>query len=97
MKSLASAEISLKASSSKSYCAMVTFAIVCTSVSPIKGDNPDNLRILAEKKICILMEVGSGSYASMILISISNGNRHKLIEMINNSRILCQNKCTYRT
>lgn len=44
MKSLASVEISLNASSSKSYCAMVTLAMVCTSVSPMNGDNPDNLR-----------------------------------------------------
>lgn len=43
MKSLASAETSLKASSSKSYLAIVTLAIVSTSVSPMNGDKPDNL------------------------------------------------------
>lgn len=43
MKSLASSEMSLNASSSKSYVATVTFAIVSTSEFPMKGDSPDNL------------------------------------------------------
>lgn len=43
MKSLASSEISLKASSSKSYLATVTLAMVSMSVSPMNGDRPDNL------------------------------------------------------
>lgn len=43
MKSLASSDTSLNASSSKSYLAMVTLAIVSTSVSPMKGERPDNL------------------------------------------------------
>lgn len=43
MKSRASSETSWNASSSKSYLAMVTLAIVSTSVSPMNGDKPDNL------------------------------------------------------
>lgn len=43
MKSLASSDIPANASSSKSYFAIVTFAMVSTSVSPMKGDSPDNL------------------------------------------------------
>lgn len=43
MKSLASSEISLKASSSKSYLATVTLAIVSMSVSPMNGESPDRL------------------------------------------------------
>lgn len=43
MKSLASAETSLNASSSKSYLAIVTLAIVSTSVSPMNGDSPESL------------------------------------------------------
>lgn len=45
MKSLASSEISLNASSSKSYFAIVTLAIVSISVSPMNGDKPDKLKI----------------------------------------------------
>ncbi len=44
MKSSASSEMSLKASSSKSHCAIVTLASVSGSVSPRNGDRPDNLR-----------------------------------------------------
>ena len=44
MNCLASSETSLKASSSKSYLAMVTLAIVSTSDSPMKGERPDNLK-----------------------------------------------------
>ena len=44
IKSLASSEISLKTSSSKSYLAIVTFAIVSISVAPMNGDNPDSLQ-----------------------------------------------------
>lgn len=44
IKSLASSEMSSKASSSKSYWAMVTLAIVSTSVSPMKGDKPESLK-----------------------------------------------------
>lgn len=44
IKSLASSEMSAKASWSKSYLAIVTFAIVSISVSPINGDRPDKLR-----------------------------------------------------
>lgn len=40
MKSLASSEISSKASSSKSQVAEVTLAKVSLSLSPIKGDSP---------------------------------------------------------
>lgn len=42
MKSLASAETSLNASSSKSYLAMVTLAMVSTSVSPMNGERPES-------------------------------------------------------
>lgn len=45
MKSFASSDMLAKASWSKSYLAMVTFAIVSMSVSPINGDRPDNLEI----------------------------------------------------
>ena len=41
----ASSEMSLNASSSKSYLATVTLPIVSTSVSPINGDKPDNLQV----------------------------------------------------
>lgn len=44
MKSKASLDTWLKASSSKSYLATVTFAIVSISVSPMKGEIPDNLK-----------------------------------------------------
>ena len=43
MKSLASCEIASKASSSKSKSARVMLAKVSASLSPMKGDNPDNL------------------------------------------------------
>lgn len=38
------------ASWSKSYLAMVTFAIVSMSVSPMNGDKPDNLETEIKKK-----------------------------------------------
>lgn len=43
MKSIPSGDTLAKDSSSKSYLAMVTFAIVSISVSPIKGDRPEML------------------------------------------------------
>ena len=43
MKSLAVSEISSKASSSKSNSPAVTIDRVSVSLSPKKGDNPDNL------------------------------------------------------
>jgi len=46
MKSLAFSEMVWKASSSKSYFDMVTFAIVSTSVWPINGDKPESLEIV---------------------------------------------------
>lgn len=49
MKSFASAVIGSNDSSSKSYSARVTFAIVSRSLSPIKGERPDNL---AKTKKC---------------------------------------------
>lgn len=45
MKSLASSEISSKASSSKSHVAEVTLARVSLSLSPIKGESPLTLGI----------------------------------------------------
>lgn len=42
---LASSEILSKLSSSKSNSAIVTLAMVCTSVSPMNGDRPDNLGV----------------------------------------------------
>lgn len=45
IKSFAFSEIVRKASSSKSYFPIVTLAIVSTSVPPIKGDKPDNLKV----------------------------------------------------
>lgn len=44
MKSLATCEISSNASSSKSQAAFVTLDSVSVSVSPMKGDSPDNLK-----------------------------------------------------
>lgn len=38
------------ASWSKSYLAIVTFAIVSMSVSPMNGDKPDNLETEIKKK-----------------------------------------------
>lgn len=51
MKSLAFSEISSKASSSKSYLATVTLAIVSMSVCPMNGDNPDNLYMSKQSDI----------------------------------------------
>lgn len=59
IKSLASSEISLNASSSKSYLAIVTLAIVSTSVSPMNGDKPDNLQ--KYKKIVVLIVLNNRS------------------------------------
>lgn len=44
IKSLASCEMASNASSSKSYEALVMFAKVSASFSPMNGDKPDNLK-----------------------------------------------------
>lgn len=44
MKSMHSGETLLKDSSSKSYLAMVTLAMVSMSVSPINGERPEILQ-----------------------------------------------------
>ena len=53
IKSLASSDMSENASWSKSYLAIVTLAIVSTSVSPMNGDNPDNLLYQRDYKFII--------------------------------------------
>lgn len=50
MKSFASFEIALKASSSKSKSALVMLANVSASFSPMNGDNPDNLVLTKSAK-----------------------------------------------